>query len=471
MPGRQWTPSSTSTWFKGCPHSHNEAPSSTSISALRRSNQTPAILAVKAGDAKRLADLLHRAGATRIPTVGPSTRNTVSDTALISRLYVRRRSEGDGRYRPAVGAPTPWVAASGLATPPRDASTPSPPPLDDPLSSAHKVEAPPDNGSPPRLDGVTNDEGGDAHGGGHDARIKPTSLLTWSPVRKSARTAGNARSTSGTPRRRARIASCREGGRFVDLVSNMHRGASAAEGGESMVPSPACAWPQSALVAAAASPATPRTKQLVNSTDFAGLTALHYAASLNRADMVKLLLEYGADANQKTKAGLTPLHYAAENDATEAACALVQDRACPHMREDLSWQPLHCASWNHSHATAMVLLAYGANPHADVEGDANAVSLARTKGHNDLERLLESAREPFRYSVFRHSATTLEKSVLTHIIMCIRRAVSLGHLPPLPPETLYAIFGMLSRKDLWRIGIVMREYRPGFWHLPRVTFY
>lgn len=34
---------------------------------------------------------------------------------------------------------------------------------------------------------------------------------------------------------------------------------------------------------------------MVRAVDFAGLTALHHAARLNRADMVKLLLEFGAD--------------------------------------------------------------------------------------------------------------------------------------------------------------------------------
>ncbi|KAI6645723.1 KIF5C protein [Oopsacas minuta] len=48
----------------------------------------------------------------------------------------------------------------------------------------------------------------------------------------------------------------------------------------------------------------------INSTDKKMATALHWAAALNKLDMVKLLLEFGAVPDCKDLRGYTPLHYA-----------------------------------------------------------------------------------------------------------------------------------------------------------------
>eukprot|EP00037_Helgoeca_nana_P018800 m.181513 g.181513 ORF g.181513 m.181513 type:complete len:371 (+) comp24599_c1_seq1:322-1434(+) len=355
-----------------CPHT----------TAWYNPSNAPAIVAVKSGDADRLAELLRVTN-----EVGSAETSLVADAVLTSRLYVRRRSEGDAPFRPPVGMTPVWEEVSGIATPPRVSRS---------VSRAASPNA--------------------------------------------------AVSTPATPRRTS------QGAAFEQ-------------------------WPLSGVPAASIVRTCPRgasnvnSRRIIASTDFGGLSALHHAAKLNRADMVKMLLEYGADVGCRNKAGLTPLHYAAENNAADAALVLVQNGADVHARETLTWQPLHCASWNRAQATATVLLAYGADERSLVEGGKCARMLARTKGHTDTVHLIEQASAKFTYRTFRQTAGTLEKEVLLHILLVMRRAAFVGKVPPLPSETLYAIFGFLEKRDMWRIGMRLVEYRPGFWHLPRLTLY
>ena len=48
-----------------------------------------------------------------------------------------------------------------------------------------------------------------------------------------------------------------------------------------------------------------------------GCTPLHVAASHGRIEVVKILLNNGADMNAKTEDGHTPLHWAASHGHTE----------------------------------------------------------------------------------------------------------------------------------------------------------
>lgn len=54
-------------------------------------------------------------------------------------------------------------------------------------------------------------------------------------------------------------------------------------------------------------------KVKVNVTNTDALTPLHYAVSVNRKDLVELLLAAGADANARDQAGKTPLNYTKSN--------------------------------------------------------------------------------------------------------------------------------------------------------------
>jgi len=56
--------------------------------------------------------------------------------------------------------------------------------------------------------------------------------------------------------------------------------------------------------------------------DESGATPLYVAAAMGRSDVVKLLVEKGADVNLATRAGATPLHAALSNEFDEVAALL-----------------------------------------------------------------------------------------------------------------------------------------------------
>lgn len=56
------------------------------------------------------------------------------------------------------------------------------------------------------------------------------------------------------------------------------------------------------------------SSRLNNSATFLGFTALHYAVLIDDLEMVKLLLESGANPNIQNDAGFKPADYAAEGE-------------------------------------------------------------------------------------------------------------------------------------------------------------
>lgn len=62
----------------------------------------------------------------------------------------------------------------------------------------------------------------------------------------------------------------------------------------------------------------------VNARDHSGLTALHFAASTDKAALVDLFIRNGADMNAIDKFGRTPLKFAIESRSVEAVDILRQ---------------------------------------------------------------------------------------------------------------------------------------------------
>ncbi len=65
----------------------------------------------------------------------------------------------------------------------------------------------------------------------------------------------------------------------------------------------------------------------INTGDDTGQTPLMAAASANRLDLAKLLIEHGADVNQSSVSGLTALHYVALENHDEMAELLLNNKA------------------------------------------------------------------------------------------------------------------------------------------------
>ena len=91
-------------------------------------------------------------------------------------------------------------------------------------------------------------------------------------------------------------------------------------------------------------------------------------AGVPSVDILRWLLNHGADANAQGYEGWAPLHSAANNGHLQVLRILIEHHADVHIRTDFGQSPLHLASspWvNRDHVDIMqVLLDHGANPNA-----------------------------------------------------------------------------------------------------------
>jgi len=104
----------------------------------------------------------------------------------------------------------------------------------------------------------------------------------------------------------------------------------------------------------------------VNAPQGDGVTALHWAARGGDADLVKALVDAGADAGARTLFGAyTPLHLAAERGAAPIVKALVAAGAAADARTSTGATPLMLAAAAGDTAAIAALLDAGASANAE----------------------------------------------------------------------------------------------------------
>ena len=99
----------------------------------------------------------------------------------------------------------------------------------------------------------------------------------------------------------------------------------------------------------------------VNAKDGGGQTPISLAARWGRSDVMNLLLEHGADASITDDAGRTLLHYAAEYGHIEVMRALLDHGFDVDVEASIG-TPLHSAAFRREVQAAAFLLDRGANP-------------------------------------------------------------------------------------------------------------
>lgn len=107
-----------------------------------------------------------------------------------------------------------------------------------------------------------------------------------------------------------------------------------------------------------------KDSSLVRQVDDSGWTALHAAVSCRHIAIVRVLMQYTADVNAKSKAGRTPLHFAICNDDTEIATLLLDYNAAIEQADGLGWCPLHYAAYDGGVDMVKLLLNRGADRNA-----------------------------------------------------------------------------------------------------------
>ena len=100
----------------------------------------------------------------------------------------------------------------------------------------------------------------------------------------------------------------------------------------------------------------------VNVAQSDGMTALHWAAELGNVELVRLLVDAGADLEAPTRIGdLTPLHIGAEVGQSGTVRALLEAGANAESRNANGSAPLHFAAMSGSVEAVVALADYGAD--------------------------------------------------------------------------------------------------------------
>jgi len=131
-----------------------------------------------------------------------------------------------------------------------------------------------------------------------------------------------------------------------------------------------------------------RTPALANGESGAKLLPLHQAILRRKTDMVRLLLDRGADPRRADASQRSPLQMAVERADAGLVGLLLARGADPTARDKAGWTPLHHAGAKNQLAIARLLLEGGAKPNQLSELGGTALHEAAVSGSVELIKLL-----------------------------------------------------------------------------------
>ena len=117
---------------------------------------------------------------------------------------------------------------------------------------------------------------------------------------------------------------------------------------------------------------------LVTSYAGDGFTALHFAAFFGRFEAAALLIERGAEVDAFGRGWMTgtAMHSAVSRLQSEVVRILLEAGANPDVRQSAGWTPLHAAAMNGDLTSVELLLASGADPGATNDEGRSVLDLA-----------------------------------------------------------------------------------------------
>lgn len=124
-----------------------------------------------------------------------------------------------------------------------------------------------------------------------------------------------------------------------------------------------------------------------------GFTALHFAAFFGWPESAALLLERGAEVDAFGRGWMTgtALHSATSRLQSDVVRILLEAGANPDVRQSAGWTPLHAAAMNGDLTSVELLLAAGADPHATNDEGRSVSELANESGDEATADRIRSA--------------------------------------------------------------------------------
>jgi ankyrin repeat protein len=121
---------------------------------------------------------------------------------------------------------------------------------------------------------------------------------------------------------------------------------------------------------------------LVTSYSGDGFTALHFAAFFGRFEAAALLIERGAEVDAFGRGWMTgtAMHSAVSRLQSDVVRILLEAGANPNVRQSAGWTPLHSSAANGDVTSVELLLASGADPTATNDEGRSVIDLATESG-------------------------------------------------------------------------------------------
>jgi ankyrin repeat protein len=125
-----------------------------------------------------------------------------------------------------------------------------------------------------------------------------------------------------------------------------------------------------------------------------GFQPLHLAAFFAHANCVSVLLQAGADANTPAKnaSGVRPIHSAVAGRNHDVVRLLMDRGAELNVKQHGGWTPLHAAALHGDAALVQIFLDAGADPATESDDGKTALALALSNDHLSIAALLERSR-------------------------------------------------------------------------------